>query len=175
MKHISILTIFTLLSYNSFGQKFMSRNVEVSFLSETPIENIEAHNNQVSALFNSATGEIVFQVPIRGFHFEIALMEEHFNENYMESEEFPNATLQGQIQNWPDVTNEVTVTGTLTIHGVESPMSFNGTIEQNDNSWVINSKFSVDAEEFDIKIPKLVRKQIAEDIVVTVNATLNPR
>jgi len=163
------------MSYNCFGQKFMSRNVEVSFLSETPIENIEAHNNQVSALFNSTTGEIVFQVPIRGFHFEIALMEEHFNENYMESEEFPNGTLQGQIANWPDVSNEVTVEGTLTIHGVETSKIFNGTLEKIEGNWVINSEFTVDAEEFDIKIPNLVRKQIAEDIIVTVNATLNPK
>ena len=168
------LIVFSCTS-NLGAQKFMSRNVEVSFLSKTQIENIEAQNNQVSSLLDASNGKIVFQVPIRGFHFEIALMEEHFNENYMESDEYPNAILKGQIENWPDILNEVTVQGTLTIHGVEISRSFEGTMRQVDDNWILTSKFSVNAEDFDIKIPSIVRKQIAEDIVISVNATLNPR
>lgn len=174
IKHF-FLAGFILIAQTAFTQKFMSRNVEVHFLSETPIENIEAYNNQASALFDSSTGEIVFQVPIRGFHFEKALMEEHFNENYMESEEFPKATLQGKIKSWPNVSKDVEVEGTIMIHGVEKSKTFSGTMGYVDNNWMVYSEFSVNAEDFDIKIPSIVRKQIAENILISVNATLNPR
>ena len=117
--------VFSLLSQNTIAQKFISRNVEVQFISETPIENIQALNKQVSALFDSSTGEIVFQVPIRGFHFDKALMEEHFNENYMETEEFPKATLQGKVESWPNVTEDVEDKGVIMIHGVEKSRTFN--------------------------------------------------
>jgi polyisoprenoid-binding protein YceI len=156
----------------------MSRSVDISFSSATPIENIEAHNNQVSSIFDESSGEIVFQVPIRGFHFEKALMEEHFNENYMESEEFPNATLQGIITGElakNKHTNEVEVNGVITIHGVEVERTFSGQMAYKDGSWFVQSEFSVNAEDFGIKIPRIVRKQIAENIMITVNATLNPR
>mgnify|MGYP001197404922 CR=1 FL=1 len=169
------LVVFILLSQNTKAQKFISRNVDVQFLSETQIENIEAHNNQVSALFDSSTGEIVFQVPIRGFHFEKALMEEHFNENYMETEEFPKATLQGKVESWPNVTEDVEVEGVIMIHGVEKSRTFNGTMRNENNNWIVSSEFSVNAEDFGIKIPSIVRKQIAENIVITINATLYPR
>ena len=167
--------VFSLLSQNTIAQKFISRNVEVQFISETPIENIQALNKQVSALFDSSTGEIVFQVPIRGFHFENALMEEHFNENYMETEEFPKATLQGKIESWPNVTEDVEVEGVIMIHGVEKSKTFHGTMRNEKNNWIVYSEFSVNAEDFDIKIPSIVRKQIAENIVITINATLYPR
>lgn len=169
------LVVFILLAQNTIAQKFISRNVEVQFLSETPIENIEAQNNQVSALFDSSTGEIVFQVPIRGFHFEKALMEDHFNENYMETDEFPKATLLGKIKSWPNVTEDVEVEGVIMIHGVEKTRTFNGTLRSENNNWIVSSEFSVNAEDFDIKIPSIVRKQIAENIVITINATLYPR
>lgn len=169
------LVAFILLAQTTLAQKFMSRNVEVHFLSETPIENIEAHNNQVSALFDSSTGEIVLQVPIRGFHFEKALMEEHFNENYLETEEFPKATLQGKVKSWPDVSEDVVVEGVIMIHGIEKARTFNGTMRNENNNWIVSSEFAVNAEDFGIKIPSVVRKQIAENIVITVNATLNPR
>ncbi len=166
------------LGQTAFTQKFMSRNVQVKFLSETPIEDIDATNDQVSSLFDTSTGQIVFQVPIRGFHFEIALMEEHFNENYMESEEFPNSTLQGKIENWEEVNSEggdVVVVGELTIHGITVNRSFDGNIKFEDGNWIVQSEFAVNAEDFGIKIPKIVRGQIAETIVVMVEGILTPR
>ena len=85
MRRLILISLFLVSAgLSASSQKYISRSVEVSFLSETPIENIEAFNNQVSSILDLSTGEIVFQVPIRGFHFENALMEEHFNENYMD-------------------------------------------------------------------------------------------
>ena len=165
------------------AQKYISRSVEVSFLSETPIENIEAFNNQVSSILDLSTGEIVFQVPIRGFHFENALMEEHFNENYMDTEEFPRSTLQGRIENFNNYSSilsdgtphHITVKGTIEIHGISFERSFEGTITKSGNNYVVSSEFEVDAVDYEIDIPSLVRKQIAESIIVSVNATLTPR
>lgn len=157
----------------------MSRSVQVNFLSETPIENIDAFNSQVSSLFDSSTGEIVFQVPIKGFHFEKALMEEHFNENYMESEEFPNATLQGVVVDWESFSEsesgDVSVSGELTIHGVTVSRTFEGNIRIEDGNYVIQSEFEVKTEDHQIDIPNLVRSQIAESIHVSVEGVLTPR
>ena len=157
----------------------MSRSVKVSFISKTPIENIEAINSQVSSLFDSSTGEIVFQVPIKGFHFEKALMEEHFNENYMESEKFPNATLQGVVVDWESFneseTGDVSVSGELTMHGVTVSRTFEGNIRIEDDNYVIQAEFEVKTEDHQIQIPNLVRSQIAESINVSVEGVLTPR
>ena len=157
----------------------MSRSVKVSFFSKTPIENIEAVNSQVSSLFDSSTGEIVLQVPIKGFHFEKALMEEHFNENYMESEEFPNATLQGFVVDWESFSEsdsgDISVSGELTIHGVTVSRTFEGKIRIEDGKYVIQSEFEVKTEDHQIEIPNLVRSQIAESIQVSVEGILTPR
>ena len=157
----------------------MSRSVKVSFFSKTPIENIEAINSQVSSLFDTSTGEIVFQVPIKGFHFEKALMEEHFNENYMESDEFPNATLQGVVVDWESFneseTGDVSVSGELTMHGVTVSRTFEGNIRIEDGNYVIKSEFEVKTEDHQIEIPNLVRSQIAESINISVEGVLTPR
>ncbi|HLP72287.1 MAG TPA: hypothetical protein VK155_05235, partial [Bacteroidales bacterium] len=85
MKYISTFTFCLLLALSVNAQKFMTKNGFISFYSHTPLEEIKAENNQVAGVMDAATGEMVFQVLIKSFHFERALMEEHFNENYMES------------------------------------------------------------------------------------------
>lgn len=165
-------------------QQYLSRSAEISFFSSTPIEDIEAHNTQVSALFDASNGAIAFSVPIRGFHFKKALMEEHFNENYMETESFPSSTIKGSIAGWSEKSeqlfndgkeHEVVVEGVLNIHGVDITSEFPGIISFNKNSWTLKCDFEVDPIIFEINIPNLVRKQIAEQILISVNATLEPR
>ena len=172
------------LSISSFSeiaaQQYISRNVHVSFFSETLIENIKAENNQSSSVFDISNGGIAFQVPIRAFHFDRALMEEHFNENYMETESYPNATFRGEIENWIDdfadgITHDIIALGILTIHGVEKEISASGTILFKNNSWIITSDFTVDAEDYDIKIPRIVRDNIAKSIEIKIQASLSQR
>ena len=158
----------------------MSRNVEVHFLSETPIENIEAHNNQVSALFDSTTGEIVFQVPIRGFHFEKALMEEHFNENYIESHQYPKTSFKGSITDFDkntlsDQPQTVELAGELSIHGVTKAITVPANVTQTDELITLASSFSVKTSDFGIEIPSLVRKQIDENVQIKVSLPLKPK
>lgn len=161
------------------AQEWMTRMGKISFYSSTPIENIEAVNNQVSAVLETQTGDVAFVVPIRGFKFEKALMQEHFNENYMESEQFPKATFKGNIVeiNKVDFTkngkHNVTAKGQLTIHGVTKTVTITGTLQVGKNSTIMASKFWVRPADFDIKISSIVASKIAEKIEVTVECKLN--
>ena len=103
MKQLFILTLLTLMILPLSAQKYMTRNGYIGFFSHTPVEDIKADNNQVASALDTGTGEIVFQVLMKSFHFEKKLMEEHFNENYVESEKFPRSTFEGNISNTDEV------------------------------------------------------------------------
>jgi polyisoprenoid-binding protein YceI len=158
----------------------MTKNGFISFYSHTPLEEIKAENNQVAGVMDAATGEMVFQVLIKSFHFERALMEEHFNENYMESEKFPKAQFKGKIK---DLTNidfkkpgkyDVSVAGDMTIHGVTKPLETTGTIEVTAEGINADSKFNVTPEEYNIAIPGVVREKINKTMEVAVSMKLTP-
>ena len=168
------------LGISALGQQFMTREGHVHFFSSTPIENIEADNFQMSGLLDAATGEFAFQVQMRGFHFEKALMEEHFNESYVESEKHPKATFLGQIQDWGDAlsdgtSQEVVAQGTFNIHGVEQPTDISGELRWTGESWALAAQFDVSLEAHNIQIPAVVKDNISPVIAVDVHATLNPR
>src|SRR4030042_6695880 len=103
MKHLSLIILFLTLFFAANAQKYMTKNGYIGFFSHTPLEDIKADNNQVASVLDISTGEIVFQVLIKSFHFEKTLMEEHFNENYMESDKFPKSTFTGKIINLSSV------------------------------------------------------------------------
>ncbi len=176
----SILFILFLFSAQLHAHKWMTRMGKISFYSSTPVENIEAVNNQISALLETQTGDVAFVVPIRGFKFEKALMQEHFNENYMESEQFPKATFKGTIVEYEKVDFTkygkyiVTVKGQLTIHGVTKFVTITGALQVEKNSTTIASKFLVKPADYNIKIPSIAASKIAEKIEVTVDCKLNP-
>jgi hypothetical protein len=168
------------LGTSALGQQFMTREGHVHFFSSTPIENIEADNHQMSGLLDAATGEFAFQIQMRGFHFEKALMEEHFNESYLESEKHPKATFLGQIQDWSDALSDgtsqkVVAKGTFNIHGVEQPADISGELRWTGESWVLGAQFEVSLEAHNIQIPAVVKDNISPVIAVDVHATLNPR
>jgi len=158
----------------------MTRNGYIGFFSGTPIEDIKADNNQVASVIDISTGEIVFQVLIKSFKFAKALMEEHFNENYLESEKFPKSTFKGKITNLAAVDfskpgqYEVIVEGDLNIHDVTNKVSVTGSIEVIPGGINANSKFNVVPEDYKIKIPAIVRENIAKIIEVTVAIRYSP-
>ncbi len=177
---IAILLIGMTVTISVQAQKYMTKNGNIKFYSETPIETIEATNNQVNSALDSKTGDLVFKVLIKSFQFEKALMQEHFNENYMESDKFPNSTFQGKVTNLSsiDFTKEgsydATIEGDLTIHGVTKKISAKGTFTVKAGDKVHGfSKFNVKPSDYDIKIPELVVKNIAESIEVTVDVELS--
>ncbi len=174
MRYLIITLILLGLSYTADAQKYITRNGYIGFFSSTPLEDIKADNNQVAGVLDIKTGEIVFQVLIRSFRFEKALMQEHFNENFLESQKFPRSTFTGKITNIGsvDLTREgihrVTVEGDLTIRDVTKKISSEGIIEVAKGTIRAESKFNVAPEDYGIRIPSVVRNNIARIIEVTV-------
>lgn len=171
-----------LLASASFvnAQQYMTRSGQVHFFSETAMENIEAENAQMSGLLDASNGGFAFQVQMRAFHFEKALMEEHFNENYVESEKHPKATFQGAFKDWDNAWNDgephdVVATGSLDFHGVKQDRDIAGTLTWNGKGWDIETRFPVALEDHAIEVPAVVKDNIAPVIDVDVKATLDPR
>lgn len=181
MKKYSILLAALLLAAPAFSQRYMTRTGKVSFFSSTPMENIEAVNNETACALDAGSGEVVFQVPIKSFKFEKALMQEHFNENYMESDKFPKAEFKGKLANpgavsfGKDGRYDVKVAGKLTIHGVTRDVTLPGTVTVKGKDVTANSAFKVRTADYGIKIPGVVAGKIANEIEVTVNSVMAQR
>lgn len=175
-----LLLPFLLLAVTiASGQsKYMTKSGSMSFEASQPsFEPIEATHSAVSALLNADTGELAVLALVRGFRFPLALMEEHFNENYIESHQYPKTSFKGSILNFDSnaLSNQprtVQLTGELSMHGVTKPISVSATITQSDEQITLTSSFSVKTSDFGIKIPSLVRKQIDENVQVEVSLPL---
>ena len=160
------------------AQRYLTKNGNISFFSETPIENIEAHNKQVNAALDIASGKMVFKVLMKSFEFEKALMQEHFNENYVESDKFPSATFDGIVKEISSFTKDkteamqVTIEGRLTIHGVTREISEKGTLQWKGDAIKGDARFMVAPGDYDIKIPQAVMNNIASEIQVVVDVDL---
>lgn len=176
MKHLILIAVLFLSTTITDAQKHITKTGHVKFYSHTPIEDIEAINRQAVGILDTETGSMEFKLLIRSFEFEKALMQEHFNENYMESDEFPKSSFEGIIQNLQDIdfntpgTYSVTVAGKLTIHGVTKDIKVNGDIEVTQNEIKTTSIFKVKPSDYNISIPDVTRKKIAQELEVTVNA-----
>jgi len=175
MKNLFLIFGTLLIGLTLNAQKYSSKNGFVGFYSHTPVEDIKADNNQVASIIDISTGDLVFQILIKSFHFDKALMEEHFNENYMESEKYPKSTFKGKISNVSEMNfakpglYPAHVVGEMSMHGVTNPFETSGFIEVIPDGLVATSKFIVKPEDYGIKIPGLVRNKIANEIEVTVN------
>lgn len=100
MKRIAVILVGILFAGILLAQtRYMTKTGYIGFYSHTPVEDIKADNNQVASILDSQTGEMVFNVLIKSFVFEKALMQEHFNENYMESDKYPKASFKGKVSN----------------------------------------------------------------------------
>ena len=182
MKKITaaIFIAFLIISINAIAQTFFTRNGRITFFSKAPIENIEANNNEVTSILDTQKGEFVFAVLIKSFKFQKALMEEHFNENYMESNTFPKANFKGTITDLSKInfskegSYPVTVKGDLTIHGVTKTIEAPGTITVSQGKINAHSEFSVKVKDYNIKIPAIVINNIAETLDITVDCKYEP-
>jgi polyisoprenoid-binding protein YceI len=173
MKKLALLLFgLSIISASFSQQNYMTRSGYLKFYSHTAIEDITAENNDVGSIINSTNGEVVITLKMTDFKFEKKLMQEHFNENYVESEKFPKATFKGFITDNEKVdystkgVYEVSVSGDMTIHGVTNEVSSKGTIEVIKNGIIAKTKFMLNPENYDIKIPKVVRKNIAENMEI---------
>lgn len=162
------------------AQKFFTRDARIQFNSDAPMEKIEAINKSGTAIIDLSSGKMEWKVLIKNFIFEKALMQEHFNENYMESSKYPNATFKGQLNDLKSVDfnkegkYKVTVNGAMEIHGVKKELAVPGTITVGGGTLKINANLNLLCADYNIQIPAVVRDKIAKEINVLVEATLNP-
>lgn len=160
------------------AQKYFTKTAHISFYSDTPLEKIEGHNKSSNCVMDLATGKLEFAALIKGFQFEKALLQEHFNENYMESNKFPKATFKGAILNYTKIDPAksakypVKVSGDLTIHGVTKKVTTDAILNVVNGKIDADATFNVLVADYGITIPSLVKDQIAKTVKVKVDATL---
>lgn len=178
MKRILFTLLLSTAGLSNYAQIFLAKTCEISFFSATPLEDIAAVNKVSKPILNTITNDIQIKVPIISFKFEKPLMEEHFNENYMETEKYPYAIFKGKINEdidfAADGTHKVTVSGKLNVHGIEKDRTLEGTLTKKGQQITIDTKFMINLAEHNIERPSVVMQNIAENIEVKLNATLEP-
>ncbi len=154
--------------------RYLTKTGHIDFFSGSPIEDIEANTNKVAAVLDLGTGQLAFSAPIREFQFKRALMQEHFNENYLESEKYPKATFAGRLTGADAAAlsapgpHPVQVEGDLTMHGVTRHLTVPATLELKAGQLLANATFNVAPADYNIEIPLLVRDRIAKSVRVRV-------
>lgn len=183
MKKTVVLLLCTAASYYAEAQNIqMTKTGKVSLYSRAKsIEKVEADNNEVSSILNTQTGDFVFAVLMKSFHFQLALMEEHFNENYVESTKYPKSTFKGKITNLSavnftkDGAYPVTVEGDMTLHGVTKKITATGSVTVKAGKISATSKFAIKLKDYNVTIPSLVADKISEEIDITVDCKYEPK
>ena len=159
------------------AQKYTAEKSFVSFYSHAAIEDIKAENDAAVTLFNLSTGDVAFSIPMKNFEFAKALMKEHFNEKYLESEKYPKATFQGKLQGFDLHSQEmqtVVAQGRLTLHGVTKVVEIPGTLEIKSDQIIARSQFKIRLEDYKVSIPQLLWTNIAEEVEVTIQVIYKP-
>lgn len=180
MKKIFLL-LTVLISTSLFSQKMITRTGEVKFEASMPaFEEIAAKNNTASCIFDKATGDIAVLALVKAFRFKIPLMEEHFNENYIESDKFPKATFKGKVTNFDAskfTAGKATfdVEGELTLHGVTKKVKTKITFVQSGEKLIATCGFKVKTSDYNIKIPSVVKSKIAESVQIDLKFDLEKK
>lgn len=171
-----LLTVFAFMLTLMGAQaqdRHLTRSGSVKFFSSAPMEDIEAVTNKALSIIDIKKSTVAVDILMKSFSFDKKLMQEHFNENYMESDKFPKGSFKGayvadsNISNLVDGTYEVLAKGELSIHGVKKQIETPVTLNIKGRKISANFVFKVNVAEFDIKIPKVVVKNIAEEVEVT--------
>lgn len=150
--------------------KYLTKEGYVSFFSHSIVEDIKADNDQVLSIVDTDTGDIEIQLLMRSFMFKKALMQEHFNENYVESYKYPKATFSGKIKDVAginDQNTETEIVGKLSLHGREKEISTKVDVRINGDELILSGNFIVEVVDFDIKIPAIVENNIAKTIKIS--------
>ncbi|HVG16171.1 MAG TPA: YceI family protein [Chitinophagaceae bacterium] len=167
---ILIILLLILCFHIVDAQTFTTRNGYVGFYSKTDMEDIRAEHKQVYGVIDAGSKRVAFTMLVKGFVFRKQLMQEHFNENYIESDTYPKAsftgTYTGEVKE--QTLTSVQVRGQMTLHGVTKEIQIPGTLHWEGNKLTGKANFKLDPADFNIKIPALVRDKIAKQIDVTV-------
>jgi hypothetical protein len=177
MKKYILLFALGLIGQLMYSQKYYTRTGSTHFNSSVAtFEPVEAINNSTTVILDSNSGKMAAQLFVNAFQFKVALMQEHFNENYMDSDQYPKASFTGQLDNF-DTTVQATpksytLSGVLKIRGVAKNIATIAKIRREGDTLILRANFSVKPEEFKIKIPSIVRKKIAKEIKITLKYEL---
>ena len=169
---VLFLIIISFFGYQLSAQRILiAKSSDISFFSKTPVKDIDADNKTSASLINLDTKDIVVKIPVKNFIFPNKLMQEHFNENYLETEKYPFSTFKGKINEVIDINVDgkfpVSVTGKIAMHGIERDQTIKGTATILNKKLTIDSIFDVALVDYKIDVPKLVFEEIAEKIKVT--------
>lgn len=171
MKIILLILLIAAVGQVPAQEQYFTRQGYVSFYSHTPVEDIKADNNQVLSILDYETGEIAITMLMKSFTFEKALMQEHFNENYVESDKYPKAFFSGTITNLEAIKNGdvaiAVIHGDLTIKDATHPTVIESRINVEQKTIVLRGKFMVTVADYNIKIPAIVRRNIAREVEVS--------
>ena len=176
----TLILAFVLLTGSLRSQIFICKDGDTRFTSEAPLELIKAHTNKTNGVVDCASKNVAFSIDVDSFEgFNSGLQQEHFRENYMETDKYPKATFKGKIIEDVDFTKNGTVTvrakGIFNIHGTEKEKIVKVKVTIKDKDMLIDTNFEVPLEDHNIKIPKVVNQKIASVIMVEVKATLKPK
>jgi hypothetical protein len=175
----TLLNLLIVVSMSGFAQtKMVTKTGKITFEASVPaFEEVKAVNQTSTVVLNPATGEIASLALVKGFRFKVALMEEHFNENYMESDTYPKATFKGKIDNF-DVSKltaaaqSFTIKGKMEMHGKSKDMTITANIKKSGDGIDIDSNFTVNTDDFGIDIPSVVSKKVSKKVAVKLDATV---
>ena len=167
MKNILYLVLLS-VSLTAAQSKYITKTGQLNFEASVPsFEEVAAKNSSTTAILNSETGEFAALALVKGFRFKNALMEEHFNENYAESNLYPKATFKGKISDFNSSDGNYKMTGDLTFHGVTKTLeNLTVDISSSGEKIIISGGFVTDPSDYNIEIPKIVRNKIAESVTV---------
>jgi polyisoprenoid-binding protein YceI len=181
LKTLIVSSAFVLFTSPGRAQgRFFTKTAKIEFFSKSPLENIEAKNKAATAVLDAKTGALQLTMLMKGFEFDKALMQEHFNENYVESDKFPKADFKGIVTNNSEInytkagTYTAKVKGNLTIHGVTKEVETTGTLKVNDDNIKAESSFTILLSDYGIKRPAVVKDKISNTIKITVDSKLEP-
>jgi hypothetical protein len=178
MRVLYLFILASILYIPVKAQSWITRNGKISFYSKTPMEDIKAVNSQVFAAIDATKKTIAFTLLQKNFLFEKQLMQDHYNENYVESDKYPKAqfegTINGNIGTTPGV-YKVQIDGKLTFHGVTKPVSMPAELELQQGKLIGKSSFNIKPSDYNIQIPSLVKEKIAAEIPVQVSAEFLPK
>jgi hypothetical protein len=182
MKKLFVIVAITFISTSSLlaQDKYYTKSGRITFVSKAPLENIDGNHKSVTCVLDTKTGNMQFAVLMKGFEFEKALMQEHFNENYIESHKFPKAEFKGQVINNSEVnytkdgSYSAKVKGTLTMHGETKEIETIGSVVVRSGKVQASAEFTVLLSDFKIEIPKVVKDNVSNTVKINVDCSLEP-
>ena len=172
MKKLFLNIIFFVFFLNfSYSQdKYLATNGYVGFFSEAKIENIKADNNQVLSIIDVSSKEIVIHLLMKSFIFEKSLMQEHFNENYIESDKYPKAKFKGKFEDFDieeGIEKEILLQGNLSLHGKTKEIELPVNVKKENDMLVIKGNFNILLRSYNIKVPRVTKHNIAKSIKIS--------